>query len=213
MQVISVNVARVRDITYRGESHKTGIFKEPTESPVGVSKLGLDGDRQCDLLNHGGEHKAVYGFALDHYEYWQEALAKPGGLRPGAFGENLTVSGLDEEVLCIGDQLAIGSVLLEVSQPRVPCFKLGVALDDERAPALFTQYFHTGVYFRVLEEGTLKQGDQCERVLCHPAGLSVHALFRAFYDWDYSERNTLLAGANQLEVLAPEWQHMLRTRR
>ncbi|RLQ20789.1 MOSC domain-containing protein [Seongchinamella sediminis] len=212
MQVMSVNVARVREITFRGERHKTGIFKEPVPGPVAVNPLGLQGDRQCDLLNHGGEHKAVYGFALDHYGHWREVLDNPG-LGPGAFGENLTVSGLDEETICLGDQVAIGSVLLEVSQPRVPCFKLGVALDDERAPALFTRHFHTGVYFRVLEEGELKRGDGAEVIYRHPAALSVHRLFRAFYDRDYPDRNSLLTAAMKLEVLAPEWQHKLRTRR
>lgn len=212
MQVMSVNVARVREITFRGESHKTGIFKEAVTGPVAVNTLGLQGDRQCDLLNHGGEHKAVYAFALDHYAHWREALEKPG-LGPGAFGENLSISGLDESAICIGDQLRIGTVLLEVSQPRVPCFKLGVALDDERAPALFTRHFYTGVYFRVVEEGQLKRGDGVAITHRHPAALSVHRLFRAFYDRDYQERNSLLAEAMKLDVLAPEWQHKLRTRR
>ena len=212
MYVMSVNVARVREINFQGESHKTGIFKEPVAGLVAVSTLGLQGDRQCDLLNHGGEHKAVYGFALEHYGHWRETLANPG-LEPGAFGENLTISGLDEEAICIGDQFTIGSVLLEVSQPRVPCFKLGIALEDERAPALFSQYFHTGIYFRVLQEGSLKKGITCERTFSHPAGLSVHSLFRAFYDRDYPDRSSLLANACKLEALAPEWQHKLRTRR
>ncbi|TDG12538.1 MOSC domain-containing protein [Seongchinamella unica] len=212
MRVMSVNIARVREIQFRGESHKTGIFKEPVTDAVSVSALGLQGDRQCDLLNHGGEHKAVYGFALEHYGHWRETLDQPG-LGPGAFGENLTISGLNEDTVCIGDQLAIGSVRLEVSQPRVPCFKLGVALDDDRAPALFTRHFYTGVYFRVIEEGDLKRGDKVEVTGRHPAGLSVHRLFRAFYDRDYPDRNALLAEAMKLDVLAPEWQHKLRTRR
>lgn len=212
MRVMSVNVARVREVSFRGETHKTGIFKEPVVYPLSVGALGLQGDRQCDLLNHGGEHKAVYGFALDHYGYWRKVLDNPG-LGPGAFGENLTVSGLDEDTVRIGDQVAIGSVLLQVSQPRVPCFKLGVALDDDRAPALFTRHFHTGVYFRVLQEGQLKRGDRVDITSRHPAGITVHRLFRAFYDRDYPDRNALLAEAMNLDVLAPEWQHKLRTRR
>lgn len=212
MQVHSVNIAQVRSVSYRGETHQTGIFKIPSSAPARVSKLGLQGDRQCDLLNHGGEHKAVYGFALDHYSHWREILEKPE-LKPGAFGENLTISGLDEASICIGDQIAIGSTLLEVSQPRVPCFKLGIALDNEQAPALFTRHYHTGVYFRVLREGELSQGDEAEVTFRHAAKLSVHALFRAFYDRDYPDRNALLTSASRLEELAPEWQHHLRTRR
>ena len=212
MQVLSVNVAHVRAIEFRGETHQTGIFKRPTDRPVQVTRLGLEGDRQCDLLNHGGEHKAVYGFADEHYPYWCDALDKPS-LGPGAFGENLTLSGLDEATICIGDQLAVGSVVLEVSQPRVPCFKLGVALGNERAPAMFTRYYHTGIYFRVLTEGEITRGDTAEFTHRHPAGISVHALFRAFHDRDYPERNRLLAEAFKLDVLAPEWQSKLRTRR
>lgn len=212
MRVISVNIAQVRSISYRGESHRTGIFKLPVDHPVRVTRLGLEGDRQCDLLNHGGAHKAVYGFALDHYGYWREALDKPE-LEPGAFGENLTISGLDEAALCIGDRLSIGSSLLEVSQPRVPCFKLGVALGDERAPGLFTRHFHTGVYFRVLQEGELSAGDAVTVQLRHASGISVHALFRAFHDRDYPRRSALLADAFKLDELAPEWQTKLRTRR
>ena len=212
MQALSVNIAEVQSIEFRGEVHQTGIFKRPAEQTVQVGRLGLGGDRQCDLLNHGGEHKAVYGFAQEHYDYWRETLEKPG-LEAGAFGENLTVSGLDEETIHIGDQLAIGTALLEVSQPRVPCFKLGVALGDERAPALFTRYFHTGVYFRVIEEGQLTRGDSMEVTHRHPAGISVHALFRAFHDRDYPDRNALLTEAFKLDVLAPEWRTKLRTRR
>ena len=212
MQVLSVNVARVQTIEFRGEVHQTGIFKLPAEQPVHVGRLGLAGDRQCDLLNHGGEHKAVYGFADEHYGYWRETLDQPG-LQAGAFGENLTVSGLEEEAIHIGDQLAVGSTVLEVSQPRVPCFKLGVALGNERAPALFTRYFHTGVYFRVIEEGQVAPGDTIEVTRRHPAGISVHALFRAFHDRDYPERNALMTEAFKLDVLAPEWRTKLRTRR
>jgi MOSC domain-containing protein YiiM len=212
MQVVSVNVAQVRSITFRGEAHRTGIFKFPADHPVRINRLGLVGDRQCDLLNHGGEHKAVYGFALQHYEHWRSALDNPG-LEPGAFGENLTLDELDEEAICIGDQVAVGSTVLEVSQPRVPCFKLGVALGNERAPALFTRYFHTGVYFRVLQEGEVSAGDSAEVEYRHPAGISVHALFRAFHDRDYPDRNALLAEAFKLDALAPEWQGKLRTRR
>ena len=212
MQVLSVNIAQVQSIEFRGEVHQTGIFRRPTEQPVQVGRLGLGGDRQCDLLNHGGEHKAVYGFAEEHYDYWRETLEKTG-LEAGVFGENLTVSGLYEETIHIGDELAVGTALLEVSQPRVPCFKLGVALGDERAPALFTRYFHTGVYFRVIEEGQLTLGDSMEVTHRHPAGISVHALFRAFHDRDYPDRNALLTEAFKLDVLAPEWRTKLRTRR
>lgn len=212
MRVMSVNLAQARSIEYRGENHQTGIFKTPVKGSVTLTRMGVGGDRVCDLLNHGGVDKAVYAFAIDHYEYWRTALDKPG-LSPGAFGENLTIAGLDEAAICIGDRLTVGSALLEVSQPRVPCFKLGVALGDERAPALFTRHFHTGVYFRVLREGQVSEGDDAEISHRHPGRISVHSLFRAFYDRDYPDREALMARARALAELAGEWQGKLRTRR
>ncbi len=212
MRVLSVNLSQARTIEYRGEKHQTGIFKTPAHRPVALTRMGVQGDRVVDLLNHGGVDKAVYAFALDHYDHWRKTLDKPG-LGPGAFGENLTMAGLDEAAICIGDQLSVGSALLEVSQPRVPCFKLGVALGDERAPGLFTSHFHTGVYFRVLREGEVSEGDPAEITHSHPECLSVYSLFRAFYDRDYPEREALLARARALPELAAEWQGKLRTRR
>ena len=212
MQVLSVNVGQVQAVSYQGERHQTGIFKQAVSGPVLIHSLGLAGDRVCDLFNHGGADKAVYAFSAHHHPYWQQALDSTE-LAPGAFGENLTVDQLDEGQICIGDQLRAGNALLEVSQPRVPCFKLGIALGDEGAPALFTRYFHTGVYFRVLEEGTVCAGDPIEITHRHPQQLSVHALFRAFYDRDYPQRESLLQGAREIGELAAEWQDKLRTRR
>ncbi len=212
MRVLSVNLARARSIEYRGETHQTGIFKTPAHGPVTLTRMGVTGDRVCDLLNHGGADKAVYAFALDHYDHWRSQLGKPG-LGPGAFGENLTMAGLDEAAICIGDQLSLGTALLEVSQPRVPCFKLGVALGDDRAPALFTRHFHTGVYFRVVREGEVSEGDGGVITYSHPERISVYSLFRAFYDRDYPDREALMARARSLPELASEWQGKLRTRR
>jgi len=209
MQVTSLNVAQARQVMHEGINISTGIFKQPVQGALAVSVRGVEGDRQCDLINHGGEHKAVYAFSLQHYDYWRETLDN-FDLAAGAFGENLTMSELDEARICIGDQLAIGGTLLEVSQPRVPCYKLGIALGDKRAPALFTRHFHTGVYFRVIEPGKITAGDRADRVHHHPAGISVHALFRAYFDRLCSGGEEILRAARELEELAPEWQEKLR---
>ena len=128
------------------------------------------------------------------------------------FGENLTISGLDEESVCIGDQLSIGSAVLEVSQPRVPCFKLGIALQNDRAPALFTRHYHTGVYFRVLTAGEISTGDEVEVTHKHPARLSVHELFRAIFDNKFAAGRTILETAAAVSELAPEWQDKVQRR-
>lgn len=203
MHVISVNTSPGREIEHQGKLVQTGIFKQPLDGPLAVGATGCAGDRQCDLVNHGGVDKAVYGFAGDHYDYWSGVLGR--ALTPGAFGENLTVAGLLESETHIGDRLRVGGAVLEVSQPRNPCFKLGIALSDERAPALFTQHFHTGVYFRVIEPGDIRAGDTIEVVQRHPAAVSVHALFRAHHDRRSEGRKDVLRAAADIPQLAAEW--------
>ncbi len=189
---------------YKGEPVRTGIFKQPIAGGLSVGASGCKGDVQVDLVNHGGEHKAVYAFGLQHYPHWAQLLGRD--FSAGAFGENLSVSELDEKHVHIGDRFRAGTALLEVSQPRNPCFKLGIALGDERAPALFTLHFHTGVYFRVLEAGTIEAGDPLTLERAHPAALSVQALFRARHDRKSAGREDILHLAAGITELAPEWQ-------
>ena len=211
MRIESTNIAQVQQVQYQGKTYSTGIFKRPLTGPLSVSQQGVAGDTTCDLVNHGGSHKAVYGFSLGHYPYWRTTLDKPG-LAAGAFGENLTISELDEDAVCIGDQLTIGTAVLEVSQPRVPCFKLGIALGDERVPALFTRKFHTGVYFRVIRAGVVNSGDSVTLSARHPDGISVHKLFRAYHDRNFPEAPAILQAASRLTKLAPEWQEKVNRR-
>ncbi|QFU76949.1 MOSC domain-containing protein [Halioglobus maricola] len=210
MRVLATNISQPREIQFRGETHLTGIFKTPTEEPVYLGREGVRNDAVIDLVNHGGRDKAIYAFASDHYDYWRDTLDKPD-MPPGAFGENLTISGLIESDIHIGDQLAIGNAILEVSQPRVPCFKLGIALNDERAPALFTRHFFTGVYFRVLREGEVRAGDTASIVHRHGAAVSVHSLFRARYDSAWDSATETMESALDVAALAPEWQEKART--
>lgn len=204
MRVLSLNISPGREVVHDGKPVRTGIFKRPIAGPLAVGAEGCAGDEQSDRVHHGGEHKAVYGFAGEHYPHWQALLGRE--LSPGAFGENLTVDGLHEAQVHIGDRLRLGSALLEVSQPRNPCFKLGIALADDRAPALFTQHFHTGVYFRVIEAGDISVGDEIHLEHSHPAAVSVYALFRAHYDRHFPLREQVLAAAAGIAELAPEWQ-------
>jgi len=208
MKVISVNVSAAVKVEYDGETVSTGIFKKPLSNSVNVSSVGLTGDEQADLINHGGAYKAVYAFSSDHYEHWRQVLEKPS-LPLGAFGENLSISNLDESKMCIGDQLRVGTCLLEVSQPRVPCFKLGIALGNTRAPKLFTKTFRTGVYFRVLEEGALAQGDEVVKTFSAPGSVSVETLFQAYFDKSYEGAEAVFLQALKLDSLAPEWKEKL----
>jgi MOSC domain-containing protein YiiM len=157
MQVISVNVGLPQGVEIKGRMVQTGIFKTPVTGIVRVRTLNLDGDRQADLTVHGGIDKAVYLYPAEHYAAWRQELGMP--LDWGAFGENLTIEGLAETTVCVGDRLGIGSAVLQVSQPRLPCFKLAAKLQRDDMIKRFLDSRRTGFYARVLEEGALQTGD------------------------------------------------------
>ena len=211
MEVISVNVSTPVEVEYQGKTITTGIFKKPVKGSVSVKDHNLAGDGQADPINHGGADKAIYAFSSDHYPYWRDILNSPD-LSPGTFGENLTISKLDESDLHIGDQLSIGSCLLEVSQPRVPCFKLGIAVNSKTMPKLFTQHFETGVYFRVIQEGTIKAGDQVSITKQDPSKVSIKVLFQAYFDKKFKGSTQTFEQALLVPALADEWRNHLATR-
>jgi len=205
MKIISINTSVLKEVAYQGKTILTGIFKTPTDQVAMVEKLNIINDQQGDLENHGGLHKAVYAFSQHHYPYWCDALNSQE-LSPGAFGENLTVSHLDEANIQLGDQYQIGQCVLEVSQPRVPCFKLGLALNNKQAPKLFTQHFHTGVYFRVITEGSIQIGDKLELIKRLPNSVSVHDLFKAKFDKSFEGAQDIIKKAYPLDCISPEWR-------
>lgn len=209
MHIISTNTSKIKTIVHNGKAIKTGIFKTPTNEPVVIEKLNIIGDEQADLVNHGGIDKAVYAFSHNHYDYWRRTLDNDD-LAAGAFGENFTISDLDEQNIHVGDRIRVGTALLEVSQPRVPCFKLAIALNNKQSLKLFTQYYHTGVYFRVLEAGMAKTGDGV--IIEHKAihNISVKSLFQAFFDKHYTDYESVLLAALELPELALEWQTKIK---
>lgn len=213
MIVRSVNVSLARQAQYKNKTVSTGIFKQPVTGRVAVNQFNLSGDQQVDQINHGGEHKAVYGFAADHYPFWQQKLGLPD-IPFGKFGENLTIEGLDETRLCIGDQLQVGQTLLEITQPRVPCFKLGLAFEREDMPRLFVKNAATGIYFRVLETGSVAEGDEVSIAKAHPDKLSVQRLFRAYFDKSLpeNEKTPVLEQALKIDALSVEWRQQLQDR-
>jgi MOSC domain-containing protein YiiM len=160
--LLSVNVGCIQAVPYRGRQIATGIFKHAVDGPVMVRALNLDGDQQADPSVHGGVDKAVYLYPAEHYEAWRLELDRE--LAYGHFGENLTVTGLLEEDVRIGDQLQVGEALLEVTQPRVPCFKLGIKMGDQHFLRRFLESGRSGFYCRVLCEGTVEAGQQIELI-------------------------------------------------
>lgn len=172
MRIVSVNVGLPRDLPHDGGVVSSGIVKEPVSGPVAVGATNLAGDGQADLSVHGGVDKAVYAYPYEHYAAWRRDLARDD-LSPGRFGENLTLEGLPEDDVRIGDVYRMGSALLQVSQPRVPCFKLAIRMDDPAFARPFLRSGRTGFYLRVLEEGTVAAGDPVTRERAAEASMTV----------------------------------------
>ncbi|HME09539.1 MAG TPA: MOSC domain-containing protein [Bryobacteraceae bacterium] len=179
MRVLSVNVGAPRQAPNGDRTVLTSIFKQPVPGRVAVRRHNLDGDQQSDLTVHGGPHKAVYCYPSEHYEFWKTEL--PGMDLPyPMFGENLTTQGLAEEVACIGDQFRFGSAVLQVTQPRMPCFKLGVRFGRPDIVKRFWRSGRPGMYFSVVEEGEVSAGDTIERTLQAEDGISVADVVRLY---------------------------------
>lgn len=211
MKLISVNVALPAEVQYGQSPIKTGIFKRPVSGRVRVGSYNLEGDGQADLDNHGGLHKAVYAYSTDHYAYWREALGRDA-MDWGEFGENLSIAGLDESEQCIGDRLQIGSALFAVSQPRVPCYKLGIRFGDEHMPRLFSQAARTGFYLSVLRTGVIEAGDAVELVGRGDRRVAVRPLFEAYMKRGGADAARILERALEVPELSPEWRAQIEKR-
>jgi MOSC domain-containing protein YiiM len=202
VRIASVNVGRPRTIRHEGRPLTTAIFKAPVAGPVAVGRTNLSGDQQADLSVHGGPDKAVYLYPGQHYPYWNRTLGRDD-LGPAFFGENLTVEGMDEAGVMIGDVLRAGSALLEVSQPRVPCFKLNMRVGDPGFGKPFLASGRTGWYVRVLEEGELAAGDAIVREREGAGGMSVREVVALLPDGAAPED---LDRAAALPALALGWR-------
>lgn len=203
MKIISVNVGLPRKVTWKGKTVSTGIFKEPVSDRVMVRSLNLDGDGQADLTVHGGLEKAVYVYPFEHYDYWRTELPDTD-LTMGNFGENFTTTGLKEEDLNIGDRFQIGSVELMVTQPRMPCYKLGIRFGRADMVKRFLASRRTGFYFRVLQEGEVVAGDTLALVSRDENNITVADITQLYT----REKNDpeLLQRATQLEALPESWR-------
>jgi ferredoxin-NADP reductase/MOSC domain-containing protein YiiM len=180
MRLISLNVGSPRETTWEGRVVLTAIAKSPVRGPRAVSRLNVAGDAQADLVGHGGEHRAVFAYQVESYRYWERELGR-AELPPGRFGENFTVDGMSDELVCIGDRYRIGTGLFEVTQPRVTCFKVGMQLEEPRMAALLVSHGRPGFYLRVLEEGVVEAGDPIVKVAGGAEAMSVRAINDLLY--------------------------------
>ena len=174
-RIASINEGSIEEIVWRDRVFNTAIRKRPVPGPRRVGALGLEGDVQGDRKVHGGVDKAIYAYAAEHHPFWSEVFGRPAN--PGDFGENLTVEGLVEDEVRIGDRFRVGSALFEVSEPRQPCSTFAAAHGRADLPKVFADAGWSGIYFRVLEPGVIEAGDTVERVARGPEGWTVRRVF------------------------------------
>ena len=202
MKLVSVNAARPRQVSIDGRSYSTGIYKTALKGPAWLGKLNLAGDGQGDLVNHGGQYQAVYCYPHEHYAYWSERLSRDD-FAFGQFGENFTTQGLLENEVCIGDKLRVGEALIQVTQPRVPCYKLARKMGIRGFDKTFLQANRSGFYARVLEEGQVAAGDIIESVSRDPVGMTVAEVNAALL---LDKEAAAIRRALRLTALSPEWR-------
>ncbi|MBA3350932.1 MAG: MOSC domain-containing protein [Blastocatellia bacterium] len=209
MKLLSVNVGLPREIEWKGKLVRTSIFKAPVSGRVRVKKLNLDGDQQSDLSVHGGIEKAVYAYPSEHYAFWREEL--PGVDLPwGSFGENFTTEGLLDRAVHIGDRFRAGSAEFVVTQPRMPCFKLGLRFGRADIIKRFLQSGRAGFYFAVTQEGEVAAGDAIELLARDEHGISVTEVVN-LYTKDAANQD-LLRRASELPALPEDWREYFRKR-
>jgi ferredoxin-NADP reductase/MOSC domain-containing protein YiiM len=198
-----VNVGLPRDIQWKGRTVHTGIWKTPVTNRCRVGRLNLDGDGQGDLAGHGGEQRAVFVYQIESYRHWQKQLNRTDFVH-GQFGENFTIEGLSDDVVCIGDRYQIGSALFEVTQPRVTCYRVGIRTDEPRMPALLTSSGRPGFYFRVLQEGEVGAGDEIVKVGEAQERMTVAEINALLYSRDHARDR--LERAVRIGPLSPGWR-------
>lgn len=213
MKIASVNVGLPRDVMWHGRNVATAIFKPPVQGRVALRKLNLDGDRQADLSVHGGEFKAVYCYPLAHYDYWKAEL--PGRELPfGMFGENFTVAdGLLEDSVHIGDRFSVGSAELVVTQPRLPCYKLGLKFQADDMVERFLASGRTGFYLAVTREGEVGAGDEITPIAREPNAVAISEITRLYVAKRYSDDDVAsVERALHVGVFPESWKEYLRER-
>lgn len=209
MRVVSLQVGLPREVVWRGRRVTTGIFKEPVDGPVMLRRLNLDGDRQADLTVHGGLTKAAYAYPSEHYEFWRGEF--PGMELPyGMFGENFTTEGMSEGEVNVGDRFRVGGAEVVVTEPRVPCYKLGVRFGRADILKRFLVSRRSGFYFAVLREGEVRAGDAIERMSRGEGGVSVADIVR-LYAFEPGDLETTRR-AIRLEALPETWRGYFRHR-
>jgi MOSC domain-containing protein YiiM len=212
MRIVSLNVGLPREVMWHGRTVTTGIFKQAVDGRVALRKLNLGGDRQADLSVHGREYKAVYCYPVAHYDYWKKEL--PGLELPmGMFGENFTTNGLSEDSAHLGDRFSVGSAEVVVTQPRLPCYKLGVRFQSDDMVRRFLASGRTGFYVAVTREGEVGAGDEIKVIARDANAVPVSEVTRLYIAKRYDDEDVRsLRRALRVAVLPESWKEYFRER-
>ncbi len=216
MKLVSVNTGLPREVSWHGRIVTTAIYKEPVVGRVALRKFNLDGDRQADLTVHGGEHKAVYCYSLAHYAYWKRELPERE-LPMGMFGENFTINagndGLLEDLVHLGDRFSIGTAEVVVTQPRLPCYKLGVRFQSDDMVKRFLVSGRTGFYVAVMREGEVGAGDEIKMFAREPSAVPVSEVTRLYVAKRFGEAEiSAVRRALGVKELPESWKEYFRER-
>jgi MOSC domain-containing protein YiiM len=206
MKVLSVNVGLPRKILFNGQIITTAIFKDPVKSPIILRKLNLDGDKQADLTVHGGLDKAVYSYPSEHYDYWRKQFPNTD-LVWGMFGENFTTEGLLEDAVNVGDQFQIGSAKLVATQPRMPCYKLGVRFGRMDVIRRFMASGRPGIYFKVLTEGEVQRDDKIKIIRRDKNNVTVKDIVSLYIARNDIDNIETMKRATKIRDLPEGWRH------
>jgi MOSC domain-containing protein YiiM len=206
MKVLSVNVGLPRKILFNGQIITTAIFKDPVKGSISLRKLNLDGDKQADLTVHGGLDKAVYSYPSEHYDYWRKQFPNTD-LVWGMFGENFTTEGLFEDAVNIGDQFQIGSAKLVATQPRMPCYKLGVRFGRMDVIRRFMASGRPGIYFKVLTEGEVQRDDKIKIIRRNKNNVTVKDIVSLYIARNDIDNIETMKRATKIRDLPEGWRH------
>ncbi|MGA8230953.1 MAG: MOSC domain-containing protein [Candidatus Acidiferrales bacterium] len=212
MKLVSVNTGLPREVMWHGKNVLTAIYKQSVKGRVALRKTNLEGDRQADLSVHGGEHKAVYCYPAEHYDYWKQQLAGRD-LPIAIFGENFTTAGLLENSIHIGDVFTVGSAEIVVTQPRLPCYKLGIRFESDEMVRRFLASGRTGFYFAVTREGEVGTADEIKLISQEPNAVSISEITRLYVAKRFAEDDVdSVRRALRVAALPESWKEYFRER-
>ena len=210
MKILSINISLPKKIIFNRKILNTSIYKEPVNKKVNIKKTGIEGDKQADLKSHGGLNKAVYAYSYKHYKYWGQLLEKDFSNDYGLIGENLTIDDFNEKEFFIGDEFQISNTVLKITQPRIPCYKLGIKMNKKDFVNLFINHGYLGIYMKVIKCGSIEKGDSLKLIHRDNTKMSIYEISKLIFDKNYNV--VKMKKALEIDCLSEEIKARFNTR-